>query len=121
MSPVRKTSLPAENLDRPSRVQQVSNRILPVIPNVENLHPVLLKKIMDAVMKARRQIERIVANDDGQGMLFPEVPENYAEEIIRVAQLDLCETGIRLERTTHSIKIVADEVESETPRRAIGY
>lgn len=127
MSPIRKPLQAANNQDRPSQVRTISDRMLPVVVDVHYLHPDLLKKVLGTVISARRQIEGLVANDQNQGMLFPglteagvQIPEKEADEIIRIAQSDLGETGIRLLKTSDSVKIVAEE-EFESPYRATGY
>lgn len=95
--------------------------MLPVVDDLSHSYPDLVKKATEAVSKARRQVEGAMAHDESQGSLFPEVPETYADEIIRIAQLDLDGTGMKLEKTDKAIKIIAEEELAEDPRKDIGY
>ena len=127
MSASNRPSRPIHPFDRPSEVRRIADRrMLPIVDDLPHSHPDLIKKVTEAIQRARRQVEGTVANDDGQGLLFPEtgqeasIPEIHADQIIRIAQADLAGRGISLQKTADSIKIVAEE-ESESPFRSTGY
>lgn len=101
-------------------------RQLPLVEDIRHVSPELLNRVRRAVISARRKIEGLIANDDGQGMLFPDladeinIPENEVDEVIRTAELQLSGTGIGLEKGQDSVRVIA-RTEHEDPQEAIGY
>lgn len=101
-------------------------RLLPLVEDIKHVSPELLTRVRSAVVSARRKIEGLIANDDGQGMLFPDladeiaIPEDEADEVIQNAQSQLYGTGIALVKKEDSIRVVAD-MEHEDPQESIGY
>lgn len=114
-----------------SGIHAKPGRMLPLVEDLKHIHPDLLRQVRLALLSARKQIEGILTDESGQGILdinFVEevqveevqVPENDADAIIEEAQSKLYGTGIKLERTPDSVRAVRDD-EREDPRKAIGY
>jgi hypothetical protein len=102
------------DLDRKSEVRQKEPGKLRLVEDIRHVHPDLLDRVRQAVNKARHDIEGVIANENGQGLLFPylnedeiEVSEEYADEVIKRAEADLGETGIKLQKTPDSIRVMA--------------
>lgn len=128
MNPHNKPLRPISPLNRDSEVRPIVDRMLPVVNHLSFVHPDLLRKIRVAIEEARREVEGALTNDNGQALLFDweageelEIPERYANEVIRIAQAELTGRGFRLEKNHDSIKIVAGEDDGDNPYRGDRY
>lgn len=110
--------------DRKSRVQMRAP-MLRLVEDINHIHPDLLDRVRNAVVDARKKVEGLVANDDGQGMLFPgfsdeiEIPADTADEVIEEAQSHLGGTGLKLEKNGASVKLVRSN-ERDDPYEELG-
>jgi len=111
---------PNPPLDRDSEVRPISE--LRVVFDLSYAHPNVLNAVREAIADARRELENAIANDDGQGLLFPEmtddqvrVPVEWADKIIKKAQATLAGRNVRLVKTDKAIKIVAGEEGDDNP------
>lgn len=118
------------DLERKSEVRQKDPGKLRLVEDIRHVHPDLLDIVRQAVNKARHEVEGVIANEEGQGLLFPyysegeiEVSRELADEVIKRAQVDLGETGIRLEKTDDAIKVVAviERDDDDDPYKDMGF
>ena len=117
----------AKTIDRQSGIQSKMPDFLTLVPDIKHLSPAVLKRVHDAIISARRAIEGVIADENGQLELFPnlneeaKMPADQADEIIEQAQAELEEIGVRLKKSGDLIRVVADIKDEEAPHKAIGY
>ncbi len=100
-----KASQELRNNERPSGVQ-VIQRMLPLVEDINHIHSDLLDQIRAFIIDERREIEKAVANGQGQMTMFPglandgeiEIPDNEADEIIEAVNARFSSNLVQLTR-----------------------
>lgn len=97
--------------------QSQDPKMLRVIEDIMHLKSSLLRKIRHEITEARRSIEGIVTDEMRQGFLFPElvdeiqIPQEYANLVIKKAQSNLIDTGVELKREGDLVRLVTNHQE----------